>query len=328
MKKILAFIILSVAMVSCYEDYILDHTFTGVYFPYQMDVRTIVVGEGMKIQVGAALGGVRENKVDREVIFEFDNSLITPALLAKMKAAPQNYIKNAAAAVTLLEPLPGSHYTISNATTMVIKAGQHMGSVTIKADSIAFCTDSAKTKISTYVLPFKITDADADSIIEPKKTNMVGLIFEHKFFGNYWHGGAAVVNRPGNPRGDTTIVYKTTIPTAEAKIWPLTTQGPSTLLSKGYLSNVSTKNEMILTVKGDKINITSAPGSTYTYLPDGESKFNGAKLLQNRKLILKYMYTDPVSTFTYHCTDTLTFRNRVRDGINEWQDENPSNYSK
>jgi hypothetical protein len=34
MKKILAFIILSIAMVSCYEDYIYDFTYTSIYFPY------------------------------------------------------------------------------------------------------------------------------------------------------------------------------------------------------------------------------------------------------------------------------------------------------
>jgi len=62
--------------------------------------------------------------------------------------------------------------------------------------------------------------------------------------------------------------------------------------------------------------------------PDGESTYNNTKLLQERKLILKYKFTNTVNTFTYHCTDTLTFRNRIRDGVNEWQDENPSHYSK
>ena len=38
MKKLLAFIILSIAMVSCYDNYIYDFTYTGIYFPYQKDV--------------------------------------------------------------------------------------------------------------------------------------------------------------------------------------------------------------------------------------------------------------------------------------------------
>ncbi len=42
-------------MVSCYDDYIKDFDYTTVYFPYQIDVRTFVVGEGMKIEIGADL---------------------------------------------------------------------------------------------------------------------------------------------------------------------------------------------------------------------------------------------------------------------------------
>jgi hypothetical protein len=45
-------------------------------------------------------------------------------------------------------------------------------------------------------------------------------------------------------------------------------------------------------------------------------------------LILKYKYTNAGNGWTYHCTDTIQFRNRLRDGINEWQDENPSHYTK
>ena len=57
---------------------------------------------------------------------------------------------------------------------------------------------------------------------------------------------------------------------------------------------------------------------------DGDCSFNRAKLLQNRRIYLKYKYVK--DGLTYHATDTLTFRNRVRDGVNEWQDENPGNY--
>ncbi len=65
MKKILAILILSVALVSCYEDYINDFDYTAIYFPNPIDVRTVVVGEGLKVNLGAALGGVMENEFDR-----------------------------------------------------------------------------------------------------------------------------------------------------------------------------------------------------------------------------------------------------------------------
>ena len=60
MKKIFVFLIVSIAMVSCYDDYIKDYSYNTVCFPYQIDVRTFVVGEGMKIEIGAALGGSEE----------------------------------------------------------------------------------------------------------------------------------------------------------------------------------------------------------------------------------------------------------------------------
>jgi hypothetical protein len=325
MKKYIAFIVLSVALVSCYEEYIKDFPYTAVYFPYQVDVRSFVVGEGMKIEVGAALGGVRDNTVDRNVSFIFD-----PALLAdgytKMKNASQNYIKDGVAGVTALTQLPASYYTISNPSTMVIKAGWHGGTVVIKPDSVNFLNDSVKTIVANYALPFYIADADADSILSTKRSNVVGLRFENKLFGMYWHGGRAIVERPTLP--NDTIRYKTTIPSPESLVWKLKTVGPNTVVTNGYLNTTTTKNELQLVLKGSNVYVSSAAGSTFTYTADGPCTFNAPKLLQDRKLILNYKYTNAGNGYTYHCTDTLTFRNRIRDGINEWQDENPSHYGK
>ena len=325
MKKIFIFLLLSVLAVSCYEDYIFDNTFSGVYFPYQIDVRTFVVGEGMKIEVGVALAGVRENKMDRNISFNMDNSLINASTLNSMKTASNGYIKDPVSTVGTLLPLPSNYYTISSNNTIIIKKGQHMGSVVIRADSANFLADAA-TAVATYALPFTITSADADSIIQPKKSLVVGLKYENMLYGKYWHGGSAVVNRPA--KTDTVLTYYTAIPTPEAKIWTLSTTAPDALYATGYLDQVSGGNEMMLTLSGTTITISSVAGSTFVITPDGTSTFNRPKLLQDRKLFLKYKYTDPGNGYTYHCTDTLTFRNRIRDGVNEWQDENPSHYTK
>jgi hypothetical protein len=336
MKKILALLVLSIAMVSCYEEYLLDYPTTSIYFALQQDVRTFVVGEGMKFEVGASLGGVRQNTVDRNVSFILDPTLITAARLTAMQASSWAYIKNATTPVTALQQLPATYYTMTpSTTTMVIKSGWHGGTVVIKADSAAFLNDSVKTAVSTYVLPFYITAADADSILEPKRSNIIGTRFENMLFGNYWHGGAALLNRTLNPnvwqRKDTTIVYQTTIPCLENLIWTITTAGPSTLTCNGYANNTVTagKKIMKLTLKGTQVYLTSGPDAPFVITPEGACSFNNPKLLQDRKIFLKYTYVQTVSPFfTYHCTDTLTFRNRIRDGINEWQDENPSHYTK
>lgn len=326
MKKLLAFIVISVAMVSCYEEYIKDYIYTAIYFPYQLDVRTFVVGEGMKIEVGACLGGVRDNKMDREVSFILDPSLVTPAVLNQMKNNPLPYIKEAAAGVTTLQVMPANYYTLSDNSKMIIKKGWHGGTVVVKADSVNFLNDSLNTFYSTYVLPFYITKADADTILESKRYNIVGLKFENMLFGYYWHGGVARIERPGLP--DSIFTYATEIPCPEGKIWILTTAGPTTLNCNGYLNQTSSNTEMRLVLKGDKVYVSSAPGAKYVIEPDGESIYNKAKKLQDRRIYLKYKYVDPGNNWTYHCTDTLRFRNRIRDGINEWQDENPEHYTK
>ncbi len=327
MKKLLAFIILSIALVSCYDGYINDFTYTAIYFPYQTDVRTFVVGEGMKVEVGAALGGVRANTRDRNVTYSLDNSMITAARLTAMKAASQPYIKNPATPVVALIQMPLSYYTISDPTTMVIKKGWYSGTVVIRPDSTNFLNDSLKTMYSTYVMPFRITAADADSIPYLKKTNLVGFRFENMLFGNYWHGGAALVNRPG--KTDTTMIYRYAVNDIASKIWTLTTVGPCTLTGNGHFNQTTAKTELKFVLKNDKVYISAATGSTYPYVADGVATYNKAKKLQDRKIFLKYTYTVPgVGGFTYHCTDTLVFRNRIRDGVNEWQDENPAHYTK
>lgn len=326
MKKILALFILSLAMVSCYDDYIKDYDFNAVYFPYQVNVRTFVVGEGMSIEIGATLGGVMENDKDRNVDFILDNSLITPARLAAMKTAA-TYIKNSVAAVTTLSPLPSNYYSLSNSSRMVIKAGEHMGAIKVVADSSAFLSDAA-TINAAYAIPLYITRADADSILEPKRFTVIGVKYENMLFGNYWHGGVTVEKDPtGTPIATQPPAYYTTIPQPQAKTWALTTVAPNALAVKGYSAVASNKNEMILTLEGTNVTISSAPGSTFTFEPDGASTFNRPKLLQDRKLYLSYKYVNAAGN-TCYAKDTLTFRNRIRDGVNEWQDENPSNYLK
>ena len=322
MKKLLIVLILSVAMVSCYKDYIVDFDFNSIYFPYQTDVRTFVVGEGMKIEVGVALGGVRENTKDRNVSFIIDNSLVTPAILTLMKGGA-TYIKDAVAPVTTLLPIPANYYALSDPGKMVIKAGQHMGSVVLKVDSAAFLADP-KTLYANYAIPFFITAADADSVLPLKQSAVIGLKYENMLFGNYLHGGVTKV-KDASGTVIQTIPYYTAINQPENKVWKLKTVAPNQLVANGYSDQTTAKEEMLLTLDGTNITVATRTGSTFAVLPDGTSSFNRSKLLQNRKILLNYKYVNAAGN-TCYAQDTLTFRNRIRDGINEWQDENPNNY--
>ncbi|HOO99771.1 MAG TPA: DUF1735 domain-containing protein [Bacteroidales bacterium] len=328
MKKILALIVLAVTMVSCYEEYLLDYPYTATYFYLQQDVRTFVVGEGMKFKVGVTMGGVSDNTIDRNVSFTLDNSLINPALLDGMKIASQSFIKDAVANVSVLEPLPSSYYTLSNPSLMVIPKGWYTGEVLVKADSLAFTADSLKTtRMASYAIPFRITNCpEIDTILESKRTNVIGVMLENKLFGNYWHGGQAVIS---GPTRNETVNYFTTIPTAENRIWNLTSAGPTTLIVNNFMDNTSFGGDtiMYLALKGTSVSLYSGPDAPFVITSDGACTFNNSKLLQDRRIYLKYQFTDADGNL-YRCTDTLRFRNRIRDGINEWQDENPANYTK
>jgi hypothetical protein len=324
MKKIFVFLLLSIATVSCYEDYIKDFDYSSIYFAFQTDVRTLIVGEGMQIKVGVALGGVSQNAINRNVTFEVKNSLVTPAILTAMKAGV-SYISSSVTGVTTLLPLPPTYYTLSNSSKMVIEPGQHSGYIIFKPDSAVFLADAATLKAG-YVLPLNILTAEADSVIEPKRYTVVGIKYENMLFGNYYHGGVTTVK---DVSGNTvsTVTYKTTIPVPDNQTWKLTTVAPDALTINGYSNLTTAKAEMRIALSGGNITISSVTGGAKVIQPDGTSKFNQAKLLQDRKIILSYKYANADGTTSF-AQDTLTFRNRLQDGVNIWQDEDPSHYKK
>ncbi|MDQ6477949.1 DUF1735 domain-containing protein [Dyadobacter sp. LHD-138] len=320
MKKIITVILLlSVLMTSCYKDYIEDFDYTAIYFMYQTNVRTFVVGEGMKIEVGAALSGVRENTSDRIVNFDMDAKLINAGILAVMKAGA-GYIKEAVGSVDTLKVIPASYFTISDQSQMVIKKGNHSGTVVIKADSAKFLKDIATVK-PVYAIPFYIASADADSIPKEKRYTIIALKYENMLFGNYWHGGVTTV-KDSDGKVVKTIKYFTTIPSPESKIVTLKTIAPNTLVTNKISDQ---PGSMKITLNGGNVTISKADGSGVDVIPDGASIFNQARLLQERKIVLKYKFANADGTTSF-AQDTLTFRNRIRDGVNEWQDENLSHY--
>ncbi|GAB1450790.1 hypothetical protein MASR2M47_08460 [Draconibacterium sp.] len=324
MKKIIAVLIMTVALSACYDDYVLDYDYDGIYFPYQLDVRTFVVGEGMKIDFGVTLGGVRDNVRDRVVNYQMDNSLISPQTLQLMQASSATYIKNSMANVSELKVMPTGYYTLSDNAKMVIKKNEYTGVITVKPDSAKFLSNPA-TINAVYALGMRITSADADTIIALKDYAVVAFKYENMLYGNYWHGGVTIEKDQAGAVVNKTEYY-TTIPSPEAKIWQLSTVAPFELTTNGVSDVSSSSNpEMKITLSGGNVTISSVSGAKYQVLPDGASTYNQAKLLQNRRVYLNYKYQNENNNWCY-AKDTLTFRNRVRDGINEWRDENPLNY--
>jgi hypothetical protein len=115
--------------------------------------------------------------------------------------------------------------------------------------------------------------------------------------------------------------YYTQIPTAEGTpgLYTLTTSGAYKVTSN-WFHNIS-GNMDITCSDGKTLVVSDAEGK----ITDLGSSWNEDKLLQGRKLYLNYKYSNGDGTST-HVTDTLTFRNRIRDGVNEYQDANPEHY--
>lgn len=312
---------------SCYDSYVKDYDVVGVGFANQSDVRSVVVGESMEISTGIALGGVISNNENRRVGFATDHTIVTDALFSSLATHKFSYIQALAKQMDHVEVMPASMYSLTTEAqpgVALIRKGSHLGKITIKIDSAAFLADTGNL-LPVMMVPLRITDPGSASLIAGYETTVIGIRYENRFFGEWWHGGELYRDLAGE-RVDT-IKYHTTIPQEELKVWTLSTVAPYELTSNAIGSELNQEVTPMLRLLADKdgsIAVSAADGCPYTVVDEGGSCFNNAKLLQERKLYLNYSYEK--DGYVCHARDTLTFRARIRDGVNEWQDEDPEKY--
>lgn len=326
-KYILLLSLAAFAATSCYEDYINNNDAAAVGFANQTDVRSVVIGESMEFSTGIALAGVIDNSADRTVSYTVDAALVNGETLNLFKTHTLSYINNLYKNVAAISPLSEDVYSLVNdggaAGKTVIASGSHLGKITVKLDPAKYLAGPASTTPEA-VIALSITDAGKLKVIEGRETTVIGVRFENMLFGSYWHGGVAQVEGPDGSRTET---FATTIPQNDASVWTLTTEGIHSLTANAVGNELNgSAPQLRLTVNeetGD-VTVSSVEGAKYTVEQDGDCKFNKAKLLQDRKVFLSYKYVK--NGETWHVKDTLTFRNRIRDGVNEWQDEHQENY--
>lgn len=314
-------------LVSCYDSYIKDFDTQAVGFANSTDVRSVVVGESNSFRTGVVLGGVINNDVDRPVDFSVDYSLVNADTYSKFKNHTFSYISALFRNVPSIEALPASMYSLATPGKVgghtVVKAGSHIGEIRVDLAS-SFIEDNSNS-LPLYVIPLRITDAHGIEIMPGHESSVIGVRFECLFFGSWWHGGEMNITDNGGNVLETTTFY-TEIPEPDTRVWTLTTIGAKSVSTNSVGDELnSTKAQMVLTLgeNGD-VSVSAAPGADYIVEQDGECSYNQARLLQDRKIFLKYKYTKDGKVC--HVKDTLTFRNRIRDGVNEWQDENKDNY--
>jgi len=315
MKKVLMLFTVIVLLSSCYDDYVRDFEKSFVYLPYQTNVRTFVVGEGMKVEVGAVLSGVLDNGMNRIVNYSIDNTLVTPLVYESMTKDTRDYVKNNL--WTNLSGLPTDHYTLSDPKTMIIKKGNTSGTIVVRPDSSKFLSDIDNLK-AKFALGFIINSSpDVDTINMAKNTAVIAFRYENMLFGNWFRSGVATAN-------GQTIAYRAKINQSNDDLGILKTVAPLKLYYNHY-GVPTNKGGMYLSLnKDNSITISNDAQATIQIVQEGECKFNAAKKIQDRKIFLSYKFTE--NGVAFQCKDTLAFRDRVRDGVLEYRDENPNNY--
>lgn len=325
-------------LAGCYEDYVKDYDFSTVYCAFQYDLRTFVVGEGEKFDFTVGLAGVMQNSKDRPVTVVLAQELVTadlPTALGlsdyssftayngmlgqgKFGSLSQAYVTNEvkATGAKSLRPLPSDCFTVSGLESMCIKAGRHTDAVTVKATD-AFLADPDAIA-PNYAVAFKISSADADKVPVEKSFEVIAVKYECKYFGYWYYGGETVVVDKLTGKELRKDSYPIVLPQDDSKIYTLVTTGPWSVKTDKIGQR---RGSIELTFNGEEIKATcSDPKVTMGYCHT-----NNAKAIQDREIYLNYTYDNGDGT-TSVVNDCLRFRNRIRDGISEWQDENPENY--
>lgn len=332
----------SCMLVSCYGDYFGDYEYSAAYAPYQYDLRTFVCGEQVQLSFTAALAGVIENTEDRAVCIEIDNSLLSSDLsvfdpsgkAASFKALDgflgkgslgvisQDYVTKEvkAAGLESFEALPEEYYSYN--CDRAFRKGRHTAKLSLSPTEAMFA--DPKMLAPYYALAFVIRSADVDSLLVGKSFQIMALKVENRFWGNWYHGGRRVVRKNTTAEILSDTHYALELPQADSRVYSLTTESFNSVICD-KVSNMAGRLRLTFAEDGT-VEVEDADGlRQIRQIPGIVSHHNGAALIQDREIYLNYAWSNNDGTTTY-VTDTLAFRNRIRDGINEWQDENSENY--
>lgn len=289
-SKLLILAIVALSAVSCYDDFVENEfDYTSVYLPQPTIDRTFIMGEGMQIGVGVVLGGRLKNTEDVEVTFSLDDVIVTDA---GKDILPSNYYE-----LVDSEGNPADN-------KIIIPAGKTQGFVYVKADSINFLADPVSLG-NNYALGFQLDNVvKADSILSGLKTSMITFTYINQLYGNYVQKGQVVKTGTTNE----TLVY----PGGINDVLELTMESPNTLVCNGIADLRGADKKMNVVVAADNsITIETATGGV-TIVDDGGSSYNP----ETREITLNYSFD--FNGVSYKATDILEFRNRIVDGVNQF----------
>jgi len=335
MKKVFLFISILAIIAGCNDQEVdfPDYTLQAVYFPLQKPLRTLSLGEDwidnsldkeLKFDIGVSIGGMYENTQDWTVDYVVDTTLTTGVTVGGLP----------------LLHLPSSLYTLAPEGTATIPSGEFLGRIRVSLDE-SFLDDPLAIA-GRYVIPLRITDSNADSILSgaiaagitapdlridnnwetgrtPKNWVLFGIKYVNAYHGNYIQRGWNIRSQGGVPL-DTVVYNKRYV--EDDRIINMTTSAKDTVICTS-ISNFTTSGPSNYKMKLAFTNITGASGSvtispvagslfsvtgTGQYIERAQSKEGYAGLIL-QSMHLNYTYTNGADT--HQVNDTLIFRDRA-----------------
>ncbi len=328
LKHIISLLIIFV-LVACNNQEIIypDYETKAVYFPFQTPVRTLILGDydqgdnendnNHRFEIGMTMSGVYQNRENRRVHFELDNSLLDN--------------------VSNVRALSPEYYSMETESPLVIPAGDTKGRILIQLTE-AFFNDTlsyAPKGEVNFVVPVRITQIEnldtllsGNSAVEspdrvnpadwnelPKDYTLYGIKFINMYHGNYLRRGVDVLT---DGSGATTEnVYRSEFVVDDEVILVATSGKQSVLLSKSIPrgENPSPGNLMmeLSFTDSNQCSITGADDNPYaisgngTFVEDGDTWGGKARDV----IYLDYSYTDSDNNETHAVKDTLVIRDRA-----------------
>lgn len=335
MKKAFFYITyLLLIIVACenQEQIFEDFDFRAVYFPYQLPLRTLSLGEdrvdnsldkAFQFDIGITIGGMYKNKWDWTVNYIIDNSLT------------DNVFHSASGNPIL--PLPAEYYTLSPTNEVIIPKGLFYGTVRVQLSETFFNDPVSLT--GEYVIPLKITGTSADSVLSgkpavsnpdlrildhweagmtPKNWVMYGIKFINAYQGTYLQRGKTILYEGDIPVD--TIVYRA-IHVEQDRIVTLTSLTKTRSITNFISRNTSSTGQYAMELEFANMwgtpggTITISPGSEALYAVTGSGEFldkaaSSESIIGLRMQSMRLNYTYDDGTYIYKASDTLVFRDR------------------
>lgn len=233
MKKVFLLTIVVGLFASCYDNYIKDYSHTTVAFSNATGgattpntlFRTVVVGEGLRLDAGVYLAGVRHNDKDRWVDFKIDPTLLDDEKYKDYELMPQSY------------------YSLSEKSRFVIPKGEFIGKTTIELDSVLFTNDNNSSK-HRYAIPIKLIATSEDSILSTQNFQILVIKYINSYEGYYEQTGTFKTISPSGEELNAGSIKNDLY---------LSTVGGDTVRTNGMIASKGAEYMMTLLNEGNKI---------------------------------------------------------------------------